>query len=70
MANKQQKLYRKLGLKTVNNGANTTVSKIEHGPDAFLTADSAIAKLKKSGCRCWKITKRHPATNKDKKQYR
>lgn len=67
MANKQQKLLRKLGLKSVNGGASTVISKIEHGKFAFQEPAIAIKRIKQDGKNCWKITKRHPSHVVEKK---
>jgi hypothetical protein len=60
MANKQQKTYGKLKLKTGNGGASPLISVLEHGADAFLKPEQAIKRLKERGSRSWKVTKRHP----------
>jgi hypothetical protein len=60
MANKQQRKYSKLKLKTQNGGANPIIGALEHGENAFLQPSQAIALLKKNGSRSWKISKRHP----------
>jgi len=60
MANKQQKQLKKLGLSSRNNGANTIISVISHGLQAFLKPDEAA--LKNKGGRSWKFTKRHPSS--------
>lgn len=61
MANKQQKAFKKKGLASRNMGPNTQVSPVNHSTRAFMKPDVAIAVLKESGSRSWKITKRHPA---------
>lgn len=60
MANKQQRQLQKLGLKSKNNGANTIISAISHGPTAFLKPDEA--NLRNKGGKSWKFTKRHPSS--------
>lgn len=64
MANRQQKLFRKKGLKTINNGASTVVSNIEHGKYANQPPDVAIRRLRESGSNSWKVTGRHPANSR------
>ncbi len=61
MANKQQRTFSKLNIKTRNGGASPIIEKLEHGPAAFLHPSQAIARLKEQGSRSWKISKRHPS---------
>ena len=63
--NKQTKMLRELGLKTKNMGASTASTPIVHGPKAFMPPDKAIAVLRDSGSRSWKIGKIHPAHPKN-----
>lgn len=69
MANKNQRYLAKRNLSSVNGGAFTTISQINHGTRAFLEPAQAIDRLKERGSRSWKISKRHPAnpTKKDKR---
>lgn len=63
MANKQQKQLKKLGLASRNNGANTVISVINHGKNAFLKPDAAAIYNKSSGKRTWKTTKKHSSNS-------
>jgi hypothetical protein len=58
MANKQQRQYKKLNIKTGNGGASPIVGPIEHGPNAFLKPEQAIQRLRENGIRSWKTKKR------------
>lgn len=66
MANKQQKQLKKLGLASRNNGANTVISAISHGKNAFMKPDAAAIHNKSNGKRTWKTTKKHPSSNAKK----
>jgi hypothetical protein len=59
--NKQQRQLQKLGLASCNGGESTTISKINHGPNAFQEPAVAIERKKRQGVHTWKITKRHPS---------
>jgi len=66
MANRNQRYLARKGLSSVNGGAGTTISNINHGSKAFMPPDVAIQNLRNSGSRSWKISKRHPANPQKK----